>query len=27
MDEKIRELGPSPIRRAKRAGLHGEVAA
>ncbi len=27
MDEKIRELGPSPIRVAKRAGLHGEVAA
>ena len=27
MDQKIRELGPSPIRVAKRAGLHGEVAA
>ncbi len=27
MDQRIRELGPSPIRIAKRAGLHGEVAA
>jgi F420-non-reducing hydrogenase iron-sulfur subunit len=27
MDQKIRELGPSPIRVAKRAGLPGEVAA
>jgi coenzyme F420-reducing hydrogenase delta subunit len=27
MDQKIRELGPSPIRVAKGAGLHGEVAA
>ena len=29
MDQKIRELGPSPIRvaKSKGAGLHGEVAA
>lgn len=27
MDKKIRELGPSPIRVAKRARVHGEVAA
>lgn len=27
MDERIRKLGPNPIRVSKRAGLYGEVAA